>query len=90
MSTRPCLTEGRPWACLAPGPLVDGVVDLDNAPHILLPRVPALAPHCVVEHLLGRVDPHPRTRLLVVWHETRHGDRRLLPVWMGRGISLAS
>lgn len=64
----------------APGRLVDVVVDGQDGGHVVLLRLPALALHGIVEHLLRGVLPALGVAGLVRRVEAAHGDGRLLPL----------
>jgi hypothetical protein len=69
-----------PLENLLPGLLVHGVVDGHDGPHIIFLRVPSFTLHCVVEHLLGRINPSISfDALLMYWCE--------FSSWNGRNLA---
>jgi hypothetical protein len=85
------LVEILPLQDLFPGLLVDGVVDCQNAAHVVLARAPALPLHGVVKHLFRRIDPTiSNDSLLMYWGEIAFWDRRYPSfIWERRSLSKA-
>mmetsp|Transcript_9802 Transcript_9802/g.33810 ORF Transcript_9802/g.33810 Transcript_9802/m.33810 type:complete len:285 (+) Transcript_9802:88-942(+) len=74
------LVELLPLKDVLPDSLVHRIVDGDHDVHVLLPRLPTLPLHRVVEHLRRGVRPVRRVLLLVVWQVSGpYGYGRNLP-----------